>query len=658
MQRIFTGLVAAVALLAWCTAASFAGGAEETGAQPAADAGAAMQSGKYNEAPMLAALVAAGSLPPVEERLPPDPPVITPLEEIGQYGGTLRMAINSPYGFAGDGQSAIGPETILRISPEYNAVLPGIAESWEYQNEGRTLMLSLVPGINWSSGEPFTADDILFWYEKVLLDDELTPSKPVYWMPGGELMTLSKVDPYTIRMDFAEPYPIATMLLAHYRGFPAAFYHPDHYLRDFHPSVVDKANLEARAKEAGFDAWHQLFKAQYRSGYVPTVVGYPVINPYVITSISGDVRIFERNPYYWKIDPANNQLPYIDSVVANYIGDAEVANLKMIQGELDYAARQMTMQNYPLYLENQESGNYRVLLWKRTSANELNLQFNQTIGDPVLREIFQDVRFRIAMSLALDREEFNKILYFGRATPRQVTAVKESSYYVPEYETRYIEYDPAEADRLLDEMGLTDRDADGYRLRPDGKRLAFTIEFSNSNTGEKTSGLELIVEQWREVGVDAALKAISNELVQARTLANQMEVGVWDGSNGMDISFITDPRWWVPYTTGWERNWAVEWARWIQSGGAEGEEPPEIMKQLVEWWNQMKTTTDLEERIRLGKLILEVNADNLWTIGTVGEGPLPILVNKDLRNIPETGLHGFDAIRLQPNHPETFFFKR
>ena len=303
----------------------------------------------YQEAPMLAARVAAGELPPVEERLPPNPPVVTPLEEIGQYGGTLRMAINSPYGFAGDGQSTIGPETILRISPQYNAVLPGIAESYEFQNDGRTLLLSLVPGINWSSGEPFTADDILFWYEQVLLDDELTPSKPVYWMPGAELMTVSKVDTYNLRLDFAEPYPIATMLLAHYRGFPASFYHPAHYMRDFHPSVVDKAKLEARTKEAGFDAWHQLFKAQYRSGYVPTVVGYPVINPYMITSISGDVRIFERNPYYWKIDPAKNQLPYIDSVVANYIGDAEVANLKMIQGELDYAARQMTMQNYPLY---------------------------------------------------------------------------------------------------------------------------------------------------------------------------------------------------------------------------------------------------------------------------------------------------------------------
>jgi peptide/nickel transport system substrate-binding protein len=266
---------------------------------------------KFNEAPMLAELVKAGKLPPVEKRLPSEPLVIVPVEEVGQYGGTARVFSNSITGY-GEGECLIGFEGIVKLGPDGTSVVPNIAKSWKFTNGGKTLTLYLRKGIKWSDGVPFTADDILFWWEDVILNDDLTPVKPKTWSPGGKLMRVEKVDDYTVSLHFAIPYPFAILYLAHAWGAQGSFYYPKHYSKNFHPKYVPLDELNKKAKAEGFDNWWQLF-GKYNSffggGGANVEPGTPTLQAFMVAKKGTDVIISERNPYYWKVDIAGNQLP-------------------------------------------------------------------------------------------------------------------------------------------------------------------------------------------------------------------------------------------------------------------------------------------------------------------------------------------------------------
>ncbi|TET08843.1 ABC transporter substrate-binding protein [Candidatus Aerophobetes bacterium] len=613
---------------------------------------------KFSEAPMLRAKVDAEELPPVGKRLPEEPLVVEPIEEIGQYGGTLNVFAPWDIGYD-DGSAIWGYGNALRISPDLKGVVPSIARDWEFSEDGKSFILYLRKGMRWSDGAPFTVDDIFFWWEDVILNKELTPAIPMSFTPGGEPWEIEVIDDYTVRFSFAAPQPF--LILQNFTGFAGGEGYkwlPKHYLKKYHPKYTSAEKIEEICEEEGFKNWVELFNKKraligYGSYWVDTET--PTLRAWLLKEKGIDWWLLERNPYYFAIDTAGNQLPYIDRIFITNVGNTEIYNAKIISGEADFASWSVSFDNYTLYVESAEEGDYRVLNWNTGLGSDVMYQPNQNLtGDDVLAEILRDVRFRRALSVAIDRDDINEALYFGLAVPRQWTVIPDSKYYEEEFARAYAQYDTEMANALLDEMGLDKRDAEDYRLRPDGKRLSLLIEYAES-AGPRVSVTELVKEYWEAIGIDVAVKVGSAQLVSQRTLAREVEISIQQGAVSTDITFPSDLGWRAP----WHSNlaWGVLWGKWYETGGKEGEEPPEVHKKNLERWEKILVTMDEEERIRLTKEILRSNAENVWNIGTVGLPPQPVMVKNNLRNVPETGLWAWDDLYLVPYRAETFFFK-
>ena len=616
---------------------------------------------EFGQAPELAKLVEEGKLPPVEERLPKpeDLYVVEPNEKIGKYGGTLRTTTLSPEGYGDDTlfSAFVNP---VKPTPFGGQVTPHVAKKLESSEDKTTWTMYLRRGMRWSDGDDFNADDVMFWYEDMLLNKELTPVIGAHWKAGGQVVEVEKLDPYTVRFKFAKPKPYFAPFLTHTGAWN--LFMPKHYLEQFHPNYVSKEELVKEAKEAGFDHWYQYFNHKNNNVWgLPLNTERPTLSGYVLVKRTSDRRIYERNPYFWKVDPEGNQLPYIDKIETTIVTNMEVAQGMIVSGEIDFASMQADVRNYPMYKKYETKGGYKTILWTSGQGNEALYELNLTHEDPVLREIFQDFRFRKALSLAINREEINNAVYFGKAEPRQYTVLPSSDYYEPQFATAYTEYDPEQARSLLDEMGLTDTDGDGWRERSDGKKLTFTLEYFEHAT-PKQPNVELVTQHWQEVGVDAQAKAISGELQGQRAPANMMDATVWNGDKATDMLFPINPCFFVPDQPRWTTSICPLWALWFQTEGKEGEEPPDNevgnkMKDLHRWWEQMLEEPDKEKRIELGKNVLRSQAENLWTIGTVGQAPYPQIVAEDLGNYPKEGLWAWDTLWSMTRDPSQFFFE-
>jgi len=613
---------------------------------------------EFHESPTLRAKVAAGELPPVEERLPEEPLVIKPAEEIGQYGGIIRVVTPDLVRDIRALRAVISREPLLRLDPDGKTVLPNLVKDWEFSEDKKTLTLYLRKGIKWSDGEPFTADDIMFAYEDILLNDELTPAKPKVWCPGGEFVKVEKINDYTIRMHFARPHPLALRLLA-FGEYP--FYAPKHYLKKFHPRYTPTEKLKEMAKSEGFDYWYQLFEHHYiqplsHDTFLP--VGYPTLDAYRTKERALDHGLSERNPYYWKVDSEGNQLPYLDGVLTTVIMDKETRTAKMISGDIDFAGVNTVTPDIPLYKANAERGNYRVLLFGSCFSSETYYMPNQTHRDPVLRKIFQDIRFRKALSLAINREEINEHLFFGMGIPCQLTVHPASKYYEEKFAKAYAQYDPEEANRLLDEMGLKWDKEHKWRLRPDGKKLFMVSHFTEAEVPVREIS-ELVREYWKAIGIDLSLKSVDWGAYSSLVDANRVDIGALFAWNLYPARFLVGDAMGLIPSRGWcAIGWCPEWSKWLVTDGKKGEEPPEVIKRNFKlWWDTVQFTLDEEERTRAIKEILRSQAENLWTIGTVGCGPYPVLVKNNLRNVPESFESGWDHWGASRCYPEQYFFK-
>lgn len=616
----------------------------------------------FSENPNIAALNvelngADADLPPVAERLPSEPLVIQPYTEIGTYGGRLRGISKSPESGTSDVLS-VRHVNLFRMSEDLKTVVPQVASRWEYNADFTELTVFLRKGMKWSDGEPFTSEDVAFWYNDIKLNKEYYESVESVWLYGGEPMQVETIDDTTVKFSFAAPAPnFVTFLSVKYRQ-P---YQPKHFLSQFHPKYNPDANANAQAN--GFDNWVGQFKLYFhdwKDSYHPfdgpegTQFVVPTLEAIVLVGESPEFRRYVANPYFFMVDTAGNQLPYYNECKEIYSEDPEITILKFINGEIDYRAQSLELPNYPELKQN-EADVYRVFLTP-TAGEMVYYFFNITHPDPEMAKIFGDIRFRQAMSLAINREEMQEIVYLGQGEIQQALPIDPmtADFVSKEALTQFTQYDPDAANALLDEMGLTKRDADGFRLRFDGEPFIILLQYAPQ--GGPLQVHELTGRYWEAVGVRVLLKEASSDLYRADTSGNLHDLATWR-NGGVAVSINTQlmiP----PFGSYLDNRTGAQWNQWVQSDGAEGIEPPDDVKRLYDLAEEWKSyPLGSAENSRVGAEIIQIFADNFFEMGLIGAVPSPVVISNRVGNFREFTVKSGDYHWAYPYRPTQWFIQ-
>jgi peptide/nickel transport system substrate-binding protein len=589
---------------------------------------------KLNEAPMLAEQVKAGKLPPVDKRLPEEPLVIKPGGKGGKDGGTRRMTTIGTNDY-GTFWNCYIPDGLLAWDVDCTQLEPNIAKSWQVSPDGKVMTFTLRKGMKWSDGQPFTVDDVLFFWDDMSMNKELSPIVPEKLRTGADPGRIQKIDDYTFRITWAKPYGTFLEYLAD-DYFPAMCA-PKHYLAQFHPKYGNKATIEAEMKKGGFNTWQDLFSSKNRADNpdCPSIRAFVPTNGY-----DQPLQKNVRNPYYWKVDPAGNQLPYID-YETHTLCQPEAALLKAIAGEIDCQQRYFaTLANYQTIMENRQKGDYRVIVgagegWSYAGIAG-GLYFNFHHKDPELRKLFNDRRFRQALSVAIDRNEVNQILFKGLGVVASFSAREDTVWYDEKLSRIDTEYDTAKANRILDDMGIKWDGARKWRLRSDGKPLSWVVN-SYLELEPRAHGAavgELVKGYWAKIGIDVSVKPLASQLAGPRIIALDYDMFAHNAQPG-------NPGWppllrpelfftYVDYPT------APAWARWFMTSGKEGEEPPADAKQIMALRDQVISEADNNKRVALTKQAFEIWSRNQWILGMVRTPPQDtyLVVKNNFRNVP------------------------
>jgi peptide/nickel transport system substrate-binding protein len=547
------------------------------GQQPEEEAAApVMIAGKYSEAPMLAALVAAGELPSVDNRLPKEPKVVPPVESIGKYGGRLTLYATSDRGI-NDLQEPRHGSNLFRPPRSGLGIEPDLAAGYEMNREENSFTIFLREGLKWSDGHPLTSEDVKFAY----MDMYLHPDVRVW--TGNNITDVEIIDDLTVKLIRGGGLGVLDLMLADWNGSEIVSFEPAHYLKKWHIDYNDEA--QEIAEEEGFDNWYEAMYSHYWWWPVKDV-DLPRVDPWVLKAFDQSQRAYERNPYFWRIDEEGNQLPYIDGYVTQIV-DAEVYELKVSGGAADIAFMSTQLENLSLYKTNAAAGDYEVILYPGAMSSAFTLIPILTQSDPVMRELVQDLRFRQALSVTLNREEMNEILAFGLGKPGNTSPLPSSSFYVEGWREHYAQYDPALANRLLDEIGLDEKDRDGWRLRKDGEVLTLLLEYFNPRL---TPAFELIKEYFEDVGVRTIIKLEEVSILAERRTAGEffawMHSEIWYPHSGERMAFMNV---WVWSDDGGH---APSWATYLSEKQIAVQEMLGKGVPLPPDWRRLKTPKD------------------------------------------------------------------
>jgi peptide/nickel transport system substrate-binding protein len=588
---------------------------------------------ELQETPFFQQDVASGKLSRVDERLPSDPKVADS-ETIGDPGGELRMLMGGPkdtrmmvvYGYA----RLVGYTPALTLAPD-------ILTSVDVQ-DGRVFTLHLRSGHKWSDGQPFTSEDFRYWFEDVAQNNQLSPSGlPVSMMVQGEVPRFEVLDETTIRYTWTRPNPLFLPQLA--GADPLYIYCPSHYLKQFHEKFADKVSLEALVKKNNQRNWAALH-ARMDSMYRNDNPNLPSLDPWVLKTKPPSERfIFERNPYYYRVDEAGHQLPYIDRVIMS-IADSKIIPAKTGAGESDLQARYLRFDNYTFLKDSEARNKYSVHLWRTGPGSQLALYPNLNVNDEIWRALVRDLRFRRALSLAVNRHEINQAIYFGLAIEGQNTVLPQSPLYEPEYRAAWANFDLNEANRLLDLIGLTKRDSDGMRLLPDGRPMEIIVENSGEST-EQSDVLELIRDSWRRIGIRLFAKPLQLTLFRRRVFSGETLMSIDKGiENGLATPSMP-PQEFAPINQQ-QLQWP-KWGQYYETKGKAGEAPDlppaTRLKELYEDWLGAALPPD---QSRIWHAMLQIWADQVFSIGTVAGVLQPVVVSEKLHNVPEEGFYNWD----------------
>ncbi len=594
---------------------------------------------KFNEAPMLADLVRQGKLPPVEQRVPFEPLVIKPVHEIGRYGGTWRRGFTGP-GDGENGNRIVSADKLLFWDYTGTKVMPSIAQSWLLSEDGKSVTLYLRKGMKWSDGQPFTADDFVFWYEDIYLNRDIQPTPNPDFMVNGKSGVLMKINDITVRFKFQDPNYLFLDILAGstamggglaqqgYEDRTMGAYRPAHYIKQFHPKYVGKDEADRKAKAAGFPSWVAYIKNRWDWRLNPEL---PMLTPWkTVTPINTPTWVLERNPYFYEVDTAGNQLPYLDRIVMTLAENLEVLNLRAIAGEYDLQERHTSMTKIPVFLENRDKVGYDISLDPALNGSDANLNTNQAYdGDPEI------VRWRSV-------------------------APNESLPYSPgpEWRNKWATLDVNQANALLDTVGLTKKDTEGYRLRTDGRgRLRLEVSTAAGSFINHTQIAEMIKEQWKKIGIQADVKEFERSLHFTRMRSNEHQIAIW-ANDGSEVLYLF-PRHALPVDPV-EAFLGKPIADWYASKGTQGKAPkdPQLLKalELFRSANGKKT----QERYKIAQEIWKTLVDQAYAIGTVGQSPAVMGVrvrSRKLGNMASRQINAQHCRTPGTSQPSTYYFK-
>jgi len=602
------------------------------------------------EPPMLAEKVTKGKLPPVAERMPTTPLVLSidrPDWKPGKHGGEIRTLM-------GRGQDTrqlvvYGYARLVGYDPNLNLV-PDILESFEVE-DGRIFTFRLRPGHKWSDGHPFTTEDFRYFWEEVAQNEELTPGGPPIEMSvDGELPTVEIINETTVRYTWSKPNPAFLPAIA--GASPLFIYRPAHYMRQFHQKHTEAAELQERVTRHRQRSWaslHNLMDNLYKNDN-PEL---PSLQPWINTTSAPSERfVFVRNPYFHRMDENGLQLPYIDRIMMG-VASAQLIPAKTGAGESDLQARYLRFDNITFLKQNAERYGYKVHLWRTGKGAHLALYPNLNTVDPVWREIFRDVRFRRALSLAVNREEVNQVIYFGLALGGNNTLLPESPLYDESIRTMWANFDLEQANALLDEMGLA-RGDDGIRRLPDGRPASIIVETAGEST-EETDVLQLVHDSWLKAGIKLYTKPLQREVLRNRIFAGETLMSVWSGlENGLATPEMSPAE--LAPTSQHQLQWPA-WGQYYETNGQAGKPidmpvPEKLMSLYREW----REATNVDEQRRIWQEMLRLYADGVFSIGIIGGILQPVVVAGRLRNVPEEGFYNWDpGAHFGIYRPDTFW---
>jgi peptide/nickel transport system substrate-binding protein len=625
----------------------------------------------FQEAPALAAQVKAGKLPAVAKRLPEPSQlfVVKPLKETGKYGGNWRRAFTGP----ADHENANrinSADKILTFDYTGNKIIPCLARDWKVSDDGKTTTIYLRKGAKWSDGKPLTANDFMFWYEDIYLNKNIVPTAFFEFQIDGKDGKMRKIDDYTVAFEFPEPYAFFVYQLAGSTGIGAGFatrggfqnfggaYAPAHYLKQFLPKYSSEEAVNKKAKDLGFDNWVSLLKNRYSwalNNEVPVMTPWKTVSP-----INTPTWSMERNPYFWAVDDKGNQLPYIDKITLTLAENTEVANLRAIAGEYDIQERHMHLSKLPVFLENAKKGNYTVHLDPGFNGSDVAIHIgNSYEADPEIAKLLKNKDFRHALALGIDRDQLNEAFWLGAGTAGSV-APSPDTLYSPgaEWNKKWAVLDLKQANELLDKIGLTKKDSEGYRQRTDGKgRLRLEMITVGGQFVPYTQVGEMVKQQWKKIGIDVDVKELERNLAFTRDNASENQMITW-ANDGSEMLFLF-PRHAMPVDAA-ESHMGMAYAKWYASKGTAGKKPedPEMLRAFDLFRDAFGAKE--ADRVKNGKELWKIIVEQTWSIGTVGQSPAFMgvrIVKNNMGNVPERQVNAQHVRTPHSSMPITFFFK-
>ena len=594
-------------------------------------------------------------LPPLAERLPEEPLVVVPYDSIGQYGGTLNALSNATEAGTSDFLST-RHVNLVRYSDDLNTIVPNVAKSWEWNDDFTQLTFTLRRGHKWSDGAPFTSSDVKFWYDNLALDSKIIEKPQGYALVAGERMTVETPDEVTVVFNLPAPKP---GLLAHFATSYAQAFQPMHFLGQYHPDINDGA--DALAQECGFENGIAAVSAYYgNSDWTDTPSPMlsnpdkidclpkgtqPTLESHIYITDTTEGRKLVANPYFHMVDTTGQQLPYISRQDELYANDNEVRILKLVNGEADYKSQSLTLASAPLLLENQEAGGYSVQLKPQIAS--YTVAFNVTAEDEAKRDVFGDVRFRRAMSVAMNRDEMNEVAFFGQGRPVQYTGFSPRPEYVdPSLEEAFLQYDPDMANALLDEIGMVDTDGDGFRELPNGDAITLNLQFATQGIAGEV--VELMGQHWADVGVQTTVKEVTPDEYRSAQSSNQLDVLMWLKGQPEAVHLGDSTYWEPPFDGYFDLRTGMLWAEYIDSNGASGVEPPawvgEMREKAIEFQSAQPGSP---EQAAAGSWLAEKMVEEMLFLGTV-VAPAPIYHRNALKNVTEFQTWSYEYYRTYP----------